>query len=915
MKMKLKLLASGGMVALFAACLSPAFAQTATPPTPADNTTTATASSSKTGTPEVVEMAPFVVSGFRASLASAADIKQSTQQIVDSIVASDIDKLPDLNVAYALSRIPGIQVAHTFAGLGGNGAVTIHGLTQVENTIDGREVMISGGTSGGGQGAGQRTFDYSQIPSALVAGIDVYKTSAADQPDGGLGGLINVRVHKPFDFGNGLTAGVTVGTTYSQLHNQTRPNYALLVSDSAQTGIGRIGVLVGASYQDQPWREDNIGVGNPTPAASVATGNPNALIATSYGCNTSYGVFQTTGVNAVLQWEPFKGLQLYAGTNYNQWWNVEDQVQMSIGLNAAASVAGSGTMFPGSTTAVQSASFTNVTGTAFGVIRDLTDRGHQYYVGADWTSGDLTVKLDLSHYANAYGFYNNGVYCSAAIPGFGYNIAGTIPSGVVSGASLYDPSIYKLVQVYNRLSPATGGATAGTLDAEYRLPKGFFTSILAGVRYAVTEEDNGNTGLYLGSYNLPSTNNLLSQHPGMWGPSPIQNFFSGYGEPTIFQYLTSNTDTQRNANQMLAAYGDTTTTANTDATINPLSLFHIDETTTALYLMPKFQGNVGGLNFDGNIGLRAVQTKEDLKGFQTVTPAAVAPGGIAVLGPLSLSSSYTDWLPSLNYRLKLTDSLFLRLAASKTITRPNFNQISPSLTLNQNPITPSLNSGSQGNPNLQPMRSTNYDLSLEDYLSKSTLVYAAAFYKKVTGFPGSITQPQTYGGVTYQITTFANLNPATIKGAEVGYHQFFTFLPAPFDGLGFEANCTYVQSSTPSTIQGYNIPLTNLSRKSYNAILMYEKGPFSARIAYNWRDKYVTGVSNFVNVGLLPQFVRAYADLDASLNYNITKNIEISVQGVNLTNTLRYQFWGSPQVPSNCYLDGMTLMGTVTIRY
>jgi hypothetical protein len=96
---------------------------------------------------------------------------------------------------------------------------------------------------------------------------------------------------------------------------------------------------------------------------------------------------------------------------------------------------------------------------------------------------------------------------------------------------------------------------------------------------------------------------------------------------------------------------------------------------------------------------------------------------------------------------------------------------------------------------------------------------------------------------------------------------------------------------------------------------MYEKGPFSARVAYNWRDKYVTGVSNFVNVGLLQQVVRAYGDLDASLNYAIRKNVEISVQGVNLTNSLRYQFWGSPQYPSNAYIDGMTLMGSVTVRF
>jgi TonB-dependent receptor len=911
--MKSKLLPGVGMIALAAACLPLAFAQTA--PTTTTAAPAGPAGATSASSAEVVQMAPFIVAGYRASLASAEDIKQSNLQVVDSIVASDIDKLPDINVAYALSRIPGIQVAHTFAGLGGNGAVTIHGLTQVENAVDGREVFTPGGTSGGGVGAGQRTFDYSQIPSALVAGIDVYKTSAANQLDGGLGGLIDVRVHKPFDFGNGLTAGVTVGTTWSELHNQTRPNYNLLVSDSANTSIGRIGVLVDASYQVQPWREDNIGVGNPTPATSVATGNSTALIASGYTTDTAYGVYRTTGVNAMLQWEPFKGLQLYAGTNYNQWWNVEDQVEISVGLNAAASVPGSGIMFPGSATAVRSASFNNVTGTAFGIIRDLTDRGRQYYVGGNWTSGDLTVKLDLSRYQTAYGFYNNGVYSSVAIPGFSYDLGGTIPSGYVTGASLMDPSIYKLVQIYNRLYPATGYQNTGTLDAEYRLPKGFFTSILAGVRYAGTEDDNGVTGLYLGSYNLPASNNLLGQNPGLWRPSPIQNFFSGYGDPTLFQYLAADTSTLRNVSTLLTSYGDTTTTPSTDATVNPLSLFHIDESTTAIYIMPKFAGNVGGFAFDGNIGLRAVQTKEDLGGFQTVTPASVAPGGVAVLGPLSLSSSYTDWLPSLNYRLKLTDSLFLRLAASKTITRPNFSQISPSLTLNQNPITPSLNSGSQGNPDLQPMRSTNYDLSLEDYLSKSNLVYAAAFYKKVTGFPASLTQPETYGGVTYQISTYANLNPATIKGAEVGYQQFFTFLPAPFDGLGVQANYTYVESSTPSTIQGYNIPLTNLSRSSYNAILMYEKGPFSARIAYNWRAKYVTGVSNFVNVGLLPQIVRAYGDLDASLNYNITKNIELSVQGVNLTNSLRYQYWGSQQVPSNCYLDGMTLMASVTLRY
>ncbi|HVU33988.1 MAG TPA: TonB-dependent receptor [Opitutaceae bacterium] len=889
-----------GVIALtlVLAGVAPALAQT----TPS---TTATDS-------DTVQLSEYVVSGLRASLASAQEIKQSNQQVVDSIVASDINKLPDIDVSYALSRIPGIQVAHTFAGLGGNGAVTIHGLTQVENTLDGREIFTPGGASGGGIANGQRTFDYSQIPSALIAGIDVYKTAAANQLEGGLGGLIDVRLRKPFDFGDGIHAGAGVGTTYSSLQNQTRPNYNLFFSDTAKTGIGKVGVLFAGSYNVTPWREDNIGVGNPTASTTVTPGTPTALFGNGYNLSSSWGVFRTIGYNAEIQWQPIEHLDLYAGVNHSQWSNIEDQVSMLIGLPTP--VAGSGKMFPGSTTAVETATFANVTGTSYSVIRDLKDRSTMLYAGGSWKSGDLTLNFDVNHFVAAYGFYNNGVWMSAAIPSLTYDLHGTVPAAVTTGASLYDPSIYKVVQVINRLFPSTADATAGKIDADYNLSRGLFTHILAGVRYGQTHQDDSNLGLYLGGYNIPAAQQALTNFPGMIGPSPIQNFFSGYREAQPSQYLSSTMfDLFRDPAAMLKAFGapSTVTPTNDAFYTSPLNVFDITEKTYAVYLMPKFAGNLGSMPFDGNIGLRAVQTKEALGGNQTINPGTPQQS----YGPIHLSSSYTDWMPSFNGRLKLTDKLFLRAAVSKTITRPSFGQISPSLTLNQNPINPLANSGAQGNPNLKPIRSTNFDASLEYYFNKDSVVYAAGFYKDVTGFIANVTSAQTYDGVTYQITTPGNLNPAKIKGVEAGYQQFFTFLPAPFDGLGLQANYTLVNSSTPSTIQGYNIPLTNLSRRSYNVVLMYEKGPFSARVAYNWRDKYVTGVSNFVNVGLLQQVVRAYGDLDASLNYDITKNLEVSVQGVNLTNTMRYQYWGSPQFPSNAYIDGMTLMASVTWKF
>lgn len=901
MEAKLKSVTSAGLLALLSAGWTSLSAQVATAPV-------AEAAKDEAA----IKLDTYVVSGLRGSLASAAEIKKSNMQLVDSIVASDIDKLPDINVSYALSRIPGVQLAHTFSGLGGNGAVTIHGLNQIVNTIDGREVITPGGIANGtaGVGVGQRNFDYSQIPSALIVGIDVYKTSAANQIDGGLGGLVDVRMRKPFDFAEGISGGATAGTTYSTLRGGHEQNYNIFGNASTKTVFGKIGFLFTMSDITTPWREDSIGIGNPTPNATVTSGVPTALSSTGYNNNSSQGVFKTQGFNAVLQWQASQNLQLYAGFNPNKWRNIQDTVQFTTSLPVSASVAGSGSMFAGSTTAVRSATFNNITGTAFGFIRDLENKLEMFNLGGKYTSGDLTVNFDANRYTSSNRFYNNLVFASVAIPSLRYDLGGDIPSVAISGVSLLDPSVYRLSQVNYRLFPSNTEGRAARIDADYNVKRGFFSKLSGGLRYATTTSDNLPTGLFLGSFSIPSSANLLSQNPGLWRPSPIQNMFSGYTQTQIPTYYVADTRGLRDADALFKAYKATNTPA-TSATVNRLSLFDIKETTTALYLMPQFTGKVGGYQFDGNIGLRAVQTKEDTKGYQGATSA------VAV--PLTLKTSYWDYLPSFNARLKLSEQLFLRLAGSKTITRPTFGSLSPSLTLNANPVDPNLNSGAQGNPDLKPVRSTAFDLSLEYYFNKSDVAYAAVFHKDVTGFIGSFSEQRTYDGVTYLIRTSRNLNPATIKGFEVGFQTFFTSLPAPFDGFGLQANYTYVESSTPTTVSGLagsvNAPLTNLSKTSYNIIAMYEKGPFSARAAYNYRSSFVTGFAYFVNTGLLNQEMEGYADLDASLNYNLTKNVQVAVQGVNLTNALRYQFYGSKQFPSNIFLDGRQLMASVTLRF
>ena len=172
--------------------------------------------------------AEIVVSGFRASLQSAENIKRDSSQIVDSIVASDIGKLPDRNIAEALQRVAGIQIQRNY---GEGSSVAIRGLTQVRTELNGRDIFTAGDDNG---------LNLEDIPAELLAGIDVYKNPSADQIEGQLAGVINIRTRKPFDF-SGFKIAASATNNYYDLTKKSGPSGSLLVSDRWNTGIGEIG--------------------------------------------------------------------------------------------------------------------------------------------------------------------------------------------------------------------------------------------------------------------------------------------------------------------------------------------------------------------------------------------------------------------------------------------------------------------------------------------------------------------------------------------------------------------------------------------------------------------------------------------------------------------------------------------------
>ncbi|HEX8962637.1 MAG TPA: TonB-dependent receptor, partial [Rhodocyclaceae bacterium] len=280
------------------------------------------------------------------------------------------------------------------------------------------------------------------------------------------------------------------------------------------------------------------------------------------------------------------------------------------------------------------------------------------------------------------------------------------------------------------------------------------------------------------------------------------------------------------------------------------------------------------------------------------TPASPAPTGSA--------SRYVDTLPSANLRYELADGLYLRGAASKTLTRPDFNQMSPSVTLNLVQMN-----GSGGNPALRPVRSDNLDLAVERYFGKSSSIHLTAFNKRVDGFLITASNPEAYGGATYQVSRPQNANTADIRGAEIGYQQFYESLP----GFGLQANYTRVDSSTLDSTLHQTVPLQNLSKNSLNLIALYERGPASARLAWNWRDKFLSSVGNYPGVGAVPVYTRAYGWLDGSFGYRVTDKLTVSIEGNNLLRTVRRSYYGTESRPADAWINDRQIVLAASLRY
>lgn len=855
-----------------AALAYPAAAQQAGGPQDANAGVAARAGSTDATTPQNQATPPggttagdgeeIVVTGLRASLATAQALKRNATQQIDSISAQDVGKLPDNTVSDALQRVTGVQVQR---GGGETNAVLVRGLPNTATLINGREVFT--GTA--------RGVALQDIPAELIAGVDVYKSSTPDIVEGGVAGVIDTRLRRPFDL-PGLQVAATGRGVRSDQSDKWGYLGSGLVSDRWTTPVGEVGALVGVSYNRRRYQDN-------TAFDFVSNGSPG--IPDTVGGIYGNGQRTRKAINGALQWRPSPDLEIYSDAIYTSYDNrYNNDFFVGLPKNEAPTDLTVNSTYADYPFLASSTTGRNVfTISSQQAFEDHT-RTLQADLGTKWQSDDhTTIVLEGVYNKSRLHGRNAIVDTSFIAPTASYTFdRGGTPLIDIGGVDLTDPSKFSLFQLFDNHSQSTSRQWAGRGDVEHRFDEGFLSDFKVGFR--VTDRHVGSQATTSFPIPIPAgTAVLASDVPGFAQLSP-----GGLvkGRAGIDRFTDADPDFLRNdTDQVRAIFGQPDGARPYD----PALAFFDDENTYAVYAQAGFRAELGGgMSLDGTAGTRVVNTKEGLTG-----------------NGVSSHENYTNVLPSVNARLHFTDTLQLRMSVGKTITRPNFGDLNPLVSYASVGATGNQGvgfTGAGGNPELQPIKSKAADVSLEWYPTPSTSVTAAGFYRRLNGYIQSYAVIEPYQGSTALVTRPRNTGKGSLKGAEVAYQQFFDFLPGALSGLGAQLNGTYINGHTQDPFTGRQERLVNVSKFSYNAVAVYEKYGISTRLAWNWLSSFV---ASYNSGGIQASTVEAKptGQLDLSVNYELLKGLTLTFDATNLTDRVYHDRFKGVNAASQIYSD------------
>ena len=849
----------------------------------------------------------ITIKGFRSSLVKSINNKRFSDDVIDTIDAEDVGKFPDANIAESLQRIAGISIDRS----GGEGQfITIRGLGPEFNSIllNGRKMAS---TTGG------RAFSLDTLASEINSSIDAYKSSNAQLIDGGLGGTVDIKTARPFDY-QGFNSAVSIKGLYSDSSDEIDPQYSLLVSDSFFAD--RLGILAAVNHQERS--QKNTAVRNfvnnsadlliqqgaywqEMPVEDIEKNTlKNVTSPQSLDRDVMNEFRERTGANLVVQYQANHDLlmtfdALYStfnvsssGYSANNWFwyptAVElDEEDSAVWLQHGAS---------GFATAYRERQRPTKT-SLFGAnidwsITDNINANIDLFVSKAMNENkglnkDIIVEMITEEYVE-YDYRAGGDYPILKQP------LHTIPSQ--ENAHLLHPR-----KIEFRGVDVDAKNIGAQVDFAWHSDFEIFKELRFGVHYNRNKKDNNAfqvapevTSLYaanstLAGLYIPDSLVNIGQLNGGW--TGITDNVHKINTDEYLQWLIDPetvTYLEENSSKLISGEAQELLDSNHFFEPNKMaSSFQVDEKITAFYLQARSEFELSNMPLTVLAGLRYSQTQLSSEGIEHLLAdiKAVVDDGKTVLEStyvsehsnrmITVNNDYHAWLPSIKSTLHLSNELQLRGAFSKTLARPALDDLS--LWIEVDEMSVESRAATAANPKLTPYLSTNVDISLEWYYSPDSMLSVAGFGKHVKDWIIQTTHNENLDLVSHEYQSFAVTRPnnnddVDIYGIELNWIHSFD------NGLGFQTNATFVDSNNGLGEQ-HDFNIEGLS-DSANIVAFYEKKALQIRLAYNIRAAFLQ--DNFWQGGTEPMYVGRYKQFDASASYKLYTNFTLFFEGINL---------------------------------
>lgn len=897
----------------------------------------------------------IVVTGFRQSLEAALRIKKESIGAVDAIVAEDISKFPDQNLAESMQRIPGIAISRD----GGEGKqITVRGLGGQFTTVrlNGMESQAATFNAGSGGGANrERAFDFNLFASELFKSLIVHKTAEAQLDEGSLGAVVDLNTGNPLAGKNGLHGALSVQGYYNDLSKKLTPKVSALLSWKSPDDTFAVNASVAWSKAKTLELGDNTTRWAQAAFKSVTLGavttncfNAGGNYVSSAPCDQAtlsfhpriprYGIIthdrERLGLTGAVEWKPSDSTRIEIDGLYSRYKEIRTEKWLEVLFRT--NEAGISVVNP-----VYDANNNMISGT----FNNAFDRHENYYQDQRDTFWQISGTLEQRFSDKLLVTLSGGIskadqnvpimstvmldnLSASGTPnsqGYSYDYTNMQSPLLVFGTGASDPANpanYQFTTIRDRPTDIKNQFKTAKLDVDWDVADGF--KVRAGGFYRQfdfatisAQRDSGacsakNAAPVWGGGTSAICAAAISGYPLSAFPAITTDLITlgNNGQPagTTSSFVVPNLASAAAFSGLYSRPALITSDIGNNRSVT--------EKEKGFYLQVDAHGALLGLNYALNAGVRYIKTDVASTGNNlapTTPPTAVA---------TTLTNSYDNWLPSLNFNLFPTDKVTLRFAVAQVMTRPSLGNLSPTASIDQVNLKISY-----GNPGLAPSTATNFDLGAEWYFAPGSVLSINAFSKNVksgtqttalsgqtfasSGLSTALLNPTLPGyanAVTlgdpgsWTITRITNSpNVANIKGLELGLQMPFRFLPGVLKNFGVVANLTLTKSNVdytslqgavtavaPGTKTGLATaplltitgPFVNASKTQYNVTLYYEDSKFGARVSYAYRGPYYDSTSSGNN-NIFDGF-SAIRTLDASIRYSLTPNVDLTIDGNNL---------------------------------